>query len=242
MNFYEGRHEPTGTDRLKELEDKKARFDALPLEQREKMIRAEQDRRERNGGATDIFIDCTPEEAEKLKFFLYDHKDFVRHDSQAKRLYWRGCDHTIAMKVTDLIPEFAKRMASVRTQVKAHIKRKAKEAESRIKDELDNQAYRKKTFEYLEKELREARQDQTLQAELKRKLARVFTEQEKSKLIDVQTYSEEDLNRSRNNLIKSKTDLLSKIKQCEKAISKLEAEKKPFDDKAAELKEKLDND
>lgn len=238
MNFYQSKHGPSAADYLKELKEREKR---LTPEQKRTMAEGRERDRMLNAGAN-VEVDRSDEEAEKLRHFLHDHRKIVKDDPEAKKLCWRGYADEIATRVTDLIPQFAKRMVYVRAQVKAHIECKAEEAQQRVESELNNQAYRKETIERVERELTDAKHEQTLQADLKRKPARQYSEAEKAKLIDCQAYSLKDLQRSRDNVTEKKTQLLKQIRDCEKAITQLETERKPFDEKAAELREKLDHD
>lgn len=224
-------HGPTRQDFIRQAEEAEAR-----LSPEQKQIKAEaKERRALLNANANVEVDCSPEEAEMLKHFLYDHTKLVKYDSKANKLFWFGYADEMAIGVTDLIPQFAKRMAYVRTQVKAHVEATQKQAQQRVEFELSSQAYRKETLERVERELTEAMNDQILQAELKRRPARVFSGDEKSKLIDCQAYNQDDLTRSRENVVKSKTDCLKKIRNDEKAINKLQTECKPYDTEIAEL-------
>ena len=112
----------------------------------------------------------------------------------------------------------------------------------RVKEAENFVTFHTEAHKELDNHLSKMHRDKRLQAEHKRKPPRVFSDEEKQKLINCQAYSQEDLERSRSNLTEKKTKLLKQLKDCEKAISQLEAEKKPFDEKATELREKLDHD
>lgn len=116
-------------------------------------------------------------------------------------------------------------------------------AKAAVKTDQDFGKYREETLKSVEKNLSEKRADQELALEQKKnKTPRVFTPEEKERMIHVQAYGQEDLTRNHSNLTKKKTNLLEQIQQCNQANISLKTERKPFDEKITKLKAKLDGD
>lgn len=180
-----------------------------------------------------------------LRNFLPERQ--VTYEDNRWLIFW-GLNLDIKTKLYEIpLPDEHKKkfygiLETVYRQMEKLYEKIQQQAEERVKETQDSVKFHKNAHKELDKHLSEMQRDKTLVRQIKTKLLRVFTEAEREKMLHVQAFSEDDLNRSRDNLVKSKTDFLSKIKQCEKAISQLEAEKKPFDKKATELREKLDHD
>lgn len=212
-------------------------------EEKERLAEAEGKRRRAFAGAN-ILTPCTHAQHEKLKLTIYG-THMVKFELEIEKLRWSGHEDELERRILEAMshdPTFCKSILSVRPQVDAYIKRCAEKAALVRKEEVDSQTLIKKEADFLQKEQQDRRRDQVIQRESKNKGTRIFSDEEQAKLIHCQSFSQEDLERSRSNLVEKKTDLLRKTKDCDKTISKLELEKTPFDDKANELREKLEND
>ena len=189
-----------------------------------------------------------PDLPESLRRWLRDFLPERQITYESGHLVFRGLDLALKIRLHEisLPPEHQKKFHAILENVYKRMGKRYEEIQRQGRDrakEAENfVTFHTEARKELDKHLSEMHRDKRLQAEHKRKPPRVFSDEEKAKLVDCQEYSPEDLERSKSNLTDKKIKILKQIKDCEKAIKQLESEQKPFDEKVGELREKLDND
>lgn len=164
------------------------------------------------------------------------------------RFIFEGLTLDMKMKLYKIpLPEehkkkFSAILENVYKQMEKRYEKIQQQGRDRVKEAEDFATFHADAHKELDAQLSAKHRDQVIQRESKTKPTRQFTDSEKETFIHTQSFSPEDLQRSRQNLVEQKTKLLKQAKDCEKEISKLESERKPFDEKATELREKLDHD
>ena len=134
-----------------------------------------------------------------------------------KWLVFSGLNLDIKMKLYKIpLPDEHKKkfygiLENVYTQMLKRYDEQTNRVQSIRQADQDHMKFRENTLNFVENELREQRSEQVIQVEQKRKRPRIFTDKEKQKLIGTQSYSLEDLQRSRQNLVEQKTKILSRI-------------------------------
>lgn len=119
-------------------------------------------------------------------------------------------------------------------------KRRTAAAEAAVKSDQDFIKFRENILETVEKNIREKRVDQGLVQN--GKIMKKMPAFNKEELSTWPSLSHEDAEASKIRLTEKKTKLLKKIKENELAISSLEMERKPFDEKINKRKTELGGD
>lgn len=241
MIFYGTNRQPTTEDYRLEYEEHEKR---LTPEQKEVRAQAEERRRRAFAGATGVLTPCSQEQHKKI-YIIIQGAHIVKFRPEIEKLDWSGHEDNLEKQIldaTDGDTEFQKAILSVRPQIERHVKKSAERAAAIQQEEADSQTLIKKEAESLQNGQRDRRADQIILRASKAKQTRVFTDEEKAKMLHVMSFSQEDLERSRANLIEKKTKLLKQIKDCDATLSQLEIEQKPFNEKVAELRGELDYD
>ena len=214
MNFYDTKHGPTNENYLAEIEERERNRSP---EEKERIAEAEAKRRLLNAGA-DVQVPCSREQYEKIRITIWQ-VPLVKYVPETNKLVWSGHEDHFVKKIldaTDGDKEFQKNILSVKPQIEKHIKRNVEKMAEIRKEEVDYQTLMENEDKFFQKERVARKQEQVLERERKNTQVRHFTDEDKTKMIDVMSFSQEDLERSRSNLIQKKTDSLKKIKDTEK--------------------------
>jgi len=191
---------------------------------------------------------CSADLHKRLENVLYDVKEFHIYDSASGELrFLRYIDSYLQKRllsklndndsfelgryidlVNKIIQEkYEKSIADTKARIEA-----GKAQQLKIDEDL------KKVADFHKSKWTEKR----LVQEQKIKADRVFTLEEENKLIHAQTWSLEDLERSKESLLNKKLNLKKEIKSLEKDINKLNSQIPPLQEEIKKLKAHLEHD
>lgn len=194
-------------------------------------------------------LECSPELFNRWKNALYDYSrpNYNYDETKSELTCFRfmgpeiqdrllsGLDYQSRLLTKNYIDQVNKLCVTVYERRNADVKARI-EGDRNYQNTLDEDI----------KKIKESHSQKRAEANLllseKNKRQRVFSDAEKSKGIHLQTFSEEDLNRSKTNLLNKKLEAKKEIRDLEKKIQELDDSIKPHSQTISEIEETLKGD
>ena len=175
----------------------------------------------------------------------------IEHDPDSKKIQFLRYDADVSKTILDTVqkiadaktfPVFVKYFKTLEELAKATLEAEKVDREARTAFDNSFLDGRDAAIAFAEQSVAERRADQLLQAGLKQKPKRVFTEADEQVLIHTQVFELGDLERSHGNLSKDKAKKKKETDNIDKKIANLAKEIEPFDEKISALQAHLAGD
>lgn len=192
---------------------------------------------------------CSPDLFKRLSNILYDiGRDYYHYDEKSEELrFLRFIDGHLKNRLISGLDdearlEFGNFIENVNKLCKELFEKQIADTKAMVQADLDNQKTVENAEKLLRENLSEIRAEKALIQQEKNRKPRIFSDAEKARCLHWQAWAEDDLNRSKQNLLDKKISIKKEIKGLEKEIAEFDKNIIPHFQNIEGLQKQLETD